>query len=398
MAKATATCTCKKCGKTFIRETIRRNRSEADSWVEWAEKTFDICPECEYEENRKAAEELAKKAESSGMPELIGTEKQVVWAEQIRADIVKKIDDIYQLSLKQLDAIDDPKIKEEAKDSIERLEILKNVVCGQAYARWWIDHRSSDLREIAREMMEKIDEAMAEKKTETIVEEKREAEPEPMVPEAPRFGTALIKVVDNTVTAEYPRDETFRKIVKECGLSWDSTAQVWILKATEFTGSAADRAAELVSKLLKEGFTVRCADEAVRKMAVNGNYQPYTDRWVKVGDSGTYAGWLAIELPRGDDREKMYEAARRLKGSKYSKSVIYVPIANHNMVEDFAEINGYSISTAARAAIVDFEEQRLHPVAPADVDEKEQPDKLKEILNSDDAVLPDLVDDDEAHH
>ena len=164
MAKATATCTCKKCGKTFIRETIRRNRSEADSWVEWAEKTFDICPECEYEENRKAAEELAKKAESSGMPELIGTEKQVVWAEQIRADIVKKIDDIYQLSLKQLDAIDDPKIKEEAKDSIERLEILKNVVCGQAYARWWIDHRSSDLREIAREMMDKIDEAMAEKK------------------------------------------------------------------------------------------------------------------------------------------------------------------------------------------------------------------------------------------
>lgn len=46
MAKATATCTCATCGGKFQREAIKRNRAEADSWTEWAERTFDECPAC----------------------------------------------------------------------------------------------------------------------------------------------------------------------------------------------------------------------------------------------------------------------------------------------------------------------------------------------------------------
>lgn len=52
MAKATAVCTCKKCGGTFEKSVKKANRREADAWEAWAVKTFDICPKCWGEEQR----------------------------------------------------------------------------------------------------------------------------------------------------------------------------------------------------------------------------------------------------------------------------------------------------------------------------------------------------------
>lgn len=46
MAKAKATCTCKTCGGTFIKEAYKRNRAEASSWEAWAAEHFDECPAC----------------------------------------------------------------------------------------------------------------------------------------------------------------------------------------------------------------------------------------------------------------------------------------------------------------------------------------------------------------
>lgn len=53
MAKATAYCKCKICGNEFIRTTTRRNRTEADSWEEWAIRNFDLCPKCYYNQQRE---------------------------------------------------------------------------------------------------------------------------------------------------------------------------------------------------------------------------------------------------------------------------------------------------------------------------------------------------------
>ena len=46
MAKATAICTCATCGATFERTSIKRNRSEANSWEDWAESHFNECSAC----------------------------------------------------------------------------------------------------------------------------------------------------------------------------------------------------------------------------------------------------------------------------------------------------------------------------------------------------------------
>lgn len=70
-----------------------------------------------------------------------------------------------------------------------------------------------------------------------------------------------------------------------------------------------------------------------------------------------------------------------------------VPVANHLEVEDFAGIYGYRVSPTVADAAARYEAERLPGVRPADKPKPEQGDKLQEILQSSDEVLPDLVDD-----
>lgn len=89
MAKARVTCTCKTCGATFTKETIKRNRAEADSWEAWAAENIDICPDCyRAEKKQKEAERVA--ARSQQLPQLQGSEKQVAWANTIRDKMISE--------------------------------------------------------------------------------------------------------------------------------------------------------------------------------------------------------------------------------------------------------------------------------------------------------------------
>ena len=54
MAKATAECTCKTCGKVYTATKICRNRRDADEWEQWATEHYDECSEC-YKARQQAA-------------------------------------------------------------------------------------------------------------------------------------------------------------------------------------------------------------------------------------------------------------------------------------------------------------------------------------------------------
>lgn len=66
MAKATATCTCAKCGATFTRTKICCNRREADGWEAWAAANLDECDACYAA--RKASEREAAAAAETVLP------------------------------------------------------------------------------------------------------------------------------------------------------------------------------------------------------------------------------------------------------------------------------------------------------------------------------------------
>ena len=96
MAKGTATCVCPKCGRTFTREKICGNRAEANEWVSWAEDHPCLCRDCWREEReeqrRKADAQAVKENAERKLPALVGSEKQIAWAEKIRNEYVKAAD------------------------------------------------------------------------------------------------------------------------------------------------------------------------------------------------------------------------------------------------------------------------------------------------------------------
>lgn len=84
MAKATAICKCRKCGKGFIKMTTNASRKEANAWEAWAKENYTLCTDC-YRESKEA-----------GLPELTGSEKQIAWAKSLRREFIDKYDSIPQ--------------------------------------------------------------------------------------------------------------------------------------------------------------------------------------------------------------------------------------------------------------------------------------------------------------
>lgn len=115
MAVATATCTCKECGKIFKSTKKLYNRAQADEWREWAENHFDLCPDC-YREMKRAEEialanEITAKYNLPQIDPTTGTEKQIAYATSLRnkwliehEDTVKKFAEVKSMLVNATDA------------------------------------------------------------------------------------------------------------------------------------------------------------------------------------------------------------------------------------------------------------------------------------------------------
>lgn len=384
MAKARAICTCERCGATFYVEATRASRKSADEWEAWAADHYTVCRECEAKEYQELAEKAAKQAQEDGLPALRGTERQVAWAEQIR-----------QNKLVALNAFaDELAAKGKTKTAQNVSMTTEYILHTKASARWWIDNRDATARALVDGNYEAAKEAKVVQAANNAMQEVAPELREDTIlhPENEQYGTANVVVAEKRVEAYYPKDDTFRGVVKAAGYQWDPTVQCWAKGISQFTGSVTDRAAELANKLLTTGFAVQCQDAKARELAVSGTFKPENKRWVKLFTSGSHEGWLAVWVPRrGEDDQGLYEAARKIKSSRYDSGFVAVPVARWALVEDFAQIYGYEFSAGAQKAIADFQE--ANTITPELPPEPEQRDPLADILNSSADILPDLLDD-----
>ena len=406
MARATAMCTCSVCGKTFEKSTIRSNRREADSWEKWAEQAYTTCPECEQKEREAKAAELARQAQEDGLPELVGSPKQITWAEQLRARYIessgKELDDMLEMIRQRKAAGRKTEKRELAAKRFDatRTYILTTI----SSSHWWIDNRDyliTDMEKVFLNHRAEIERLMdggadtTEQEPEVEEELENPAE-ELLTPEEVKYSEADVAVSSGGAEARYPaKDDTFRAAVKSAGFKWDSDLRAWVAGPSAVNGPAEDRAAEAIANLLRAGFPVRCKNAAARNKALSGEYLGWTDRRVTMILSGKYTGWINIALPGRDapaERDKIYAAAKRIRGAVYDRGDIVVPVASHLEVEDFAGIYGYRVSQTVEEAVAKHETEKLPGVRPADKPETEQGDKLKDILSSSDEVLPDLKD------
>lgn len=408
MARATAICTCSVCGRKFEKSTVRNNRREADNWVEWAEKAYTTCPECEQKEREARAAELAKQAQADGLPELVGSPKQITWAEQLRARYVEssgtEMDDMLDVVRRRKEA---GKGSDKHELAAKRFEATRTYILTTiSSASWWIDNRNSlvtGMEQVFLNHRSEI-EGLMDGGAAAPAQEPAEAEApedpaeELLAPEEPKYGEAAVAVSGDKAEARYPaKDDAFRAAVKSVGFKWDGDRRAWVASSSAVNGTAEDRASEAIANLLRAGFPVRCKNAAAREKALSGEYLSWTAKKITMILSGKYTGWINIALPGRDDpeeRNKIYAAAKKLRGAVYDQGAIVVPAANHLEVEDFAGIYGYRVSPTVAEAAARYEAEKLPGVRPANKPKPEQGDKLREILSSSDEVLPDLVDDD----
>lgn len=359
-----------------------------------------MCPECykkQLEEERAAAnKEAAEKSAEMELPELNGTEKQVAWANVLRLDILQKCSKKISLFCKR-----NEERRSKGKDEIKHIdgmddgELLGAVdfaLKNHTEARFWIDERANDdtLKRFAKEYMKhKAEQNIPDDVKQELDEEKKALTVVPHTGER-KSGVAEISFKDGVLSVSYTKDDKFREIVKSLGFKWSGYA--WEKEITEFTGTAAERAAELGNKLLLSGFTVQFPDVESKEAAISGDVIPECKRWVKIQKN---TGKLAITWKEKNDC--LYLSAKKLPEAKWADGYMSVKVEFYREVQDFAETFGFSISKMAQGEIdkqkekeAGFETAKISEhVEEIISDEK----RLEKSLKSGGTILENLKDD-----
>lgn len=407
------------CGHT---ETIQLFGKETDRQrkISWYEK-HGLCPEChrkQQEEAKKAvAEKAAAEASKFGLPELTGTPKQIAWADEIRLQIVKSINDCNNRLLDVADeakAFGRPDVQPDIDNAIRLVDAFSQVISSEKSASKIIDwhQKCTDVFKlvkvnkisVAKDIIsgKKVPEDFDQEYGGFFVEALRILySPDPkattenkedsviLAPKEKKSGTLVtVTYTETQVTVESPKDPTVIQTVKAAGFRWNDYA--WKLDIDVLTGKASDRAAEIANKLLNAGYQVT-VPASIRQAAVSGNYEPRCTRWIsryKDDDDHVYVSWN-----RDDD---MYYHAKEITGAKWvSRRGMRVPTSSADEIEDFAQLYGFQITDGAKEAIAEYRKSVtiVAPESGKTAEKKDGKEALDNILKSSRDVIEDLKDD-----
>ncbi|MEG2217752.1 MAG: hypothetical protein RRZ24_11370 [Clostridia bacterium] len=370
-----------------------------------------LCPECEAKERQAMLELAVNEANEAGLPELFGTEKQVIWAIKLRKYVKTAFDDY----LKRFD-LEYPRKRLNADTATQ--ETLNAAVCARRKllvdcmdyllknknsASWWIDARYNCeyMGRWIQEQAAAIEPLLAAQETERkeaddpdAILAKKEATLAPENVLKPSIAEVIIKCNEDdseqgTICVRYEKDDDFRTLVKALHYTWDRNAVLWQRSIGAMRGPLTDRAAELVNSLLRAGFTVRCFDDKVLQMATDASFMAERDNWIGATDDGR----LCI-FCRGDE---LYRRACTIKGARWDTNwkALVAPMNSLLDIEEFARLMDFAFTKKAKSMIESYKEELesakvVKPEEPAIVKQK---DGLSDILVSSKAVIDDLRDD-----
>jgi len=344
----------------------------------------NLCPNCKEIELKKNLEEKIKKSKEMELPDLKGTDKQVNWALTLRNDFIKN----YQELCKKIQRLKEENPERYAKSDVtlEQFQMAFDyIINNKIKASYWIDNRLVDTGRVILDEYYKNSEIIngsTDSNEDEIIDEST------VFPENKNTDSVVkISIKTDSVTAEFERNDDFRSLIKGLGYEWNGSS--WEKKIKETTGTGEERAAELGNKLLNAGFPISILDDIVRDNAVNGNYEPECKRWImRCKDTNNFAiCWDGYE-------EELYSKAKMISGARWNKGSMVVDVSHFDEVEDFAEMNGFKFTRAARNLIDTYQVQlaSANTVKPAPDKERVVEDKLKKILESSDDILDDLKD------
>ena len=383
MAKATVTCTCCECGKSFTASKILASRDQANNWEEWAKSNIIQCDDCrekEREEEKAAANaKAAEAAKEFELPELSGSPRQIEWANTIRVAYFKSYSKIVA-KYSELLSSERQQCEVEFKSF---LEVAEHLFATKTSGSFWIENRDLTIRLVVHEHEKEFVKYKGKAEVQEVVADYA-VKPEITTADA----IAEVKYSNNMLSVSFPsKDNTLIKVCKSAKMNWNSKGLVWERKLSEMSGTT-DRIIEIGYKLLKAGIPVAIADEEIRKKAVAGEYKEECLLWVMNGPDDK----LRVSWSDGD----WYEKSKRITGAKWSseKRNMMVPVSSFEEIRDFSECNNFGITTLAKEKMDEYEEKlsKAKQVTVSEHVEQEKADKLKEILNSSD-IPSDLLDD-----
>lgn len=345
MAKAYATCATPDCTNHIV--FVESNRKNAARKAEWAESQGFVCSDCQAKERALENAKAAEANQAKGLPALTGTEKQIAWAEKIRADKLAIIEKAQsgELTGMMLDAYWGSAHNAIALDD-EHLPYAIAQLTDQCAASWFIDNRDTKIGVILKSLFVKNPPAIGTAIDAEIINDIKDdatVRPESALSET----IAEIAILDKTITVKFPeKREDFRLLMRRNGFEWLSSA--WRRSISPFNGTLPDRVAEIGNELLAHGFIIRIYDEAIRQKAISADFEAEQTRWIKAYTSGSEQGKVCITWSRDED---YYKSAKRLPTAKYVKPHISVDPAHYEQIMDFAEVNGFSVTEAAQALL-----------------------------------------------
>ncbi len=109
------------------------------------------CEKCKKAYFKKQTTTLSKAHQAIGFPELQGSQKQISWAEKIRAELINKVD--YLKKSRQFENDDEKKMSDSA------FEMFLKQWQEETAAKWWIDQRQMNVKNIS-DKIEEISQSM----------------------------------------------------------------------------------------------------------------------------------------------------------------------------------------------------------------------------------------------
>lgn len=317
------------------------------------------CPECEA---RLTAKENAAFAEERGLPELVGTERQVQWANTLRRTKLSSCEYFIENNIMNMTDV--------GKDSIGK---AMNWLYGQNKASFWIENRYESTDTTIHNAIKELEflppEGSMKDEKEFLVA------PE----ESKKEGVVRILIKGDYISFIYEKDSDFRTIVKKHYCKWNGME--WVKETTALTGMADDIAAEIGRDLLDNGFRVSFPDKDVMDMAVNATFEKEHTKWILREDD------KKVKIKWRNDLNCYYDAIA-LRGAKYKSGCVLVPAEYYRSIEDFAAEYDYYISPKARKVLDDAKAKIEGIPVPefANIPEHKRedvPDPLAELMDED---------------
>lgn len=276
-----------------------------------------VCEECYKKHKAEQQQEMLERAKEYDFPPLIGTEKQVKWAELIRTKFYEWCEE------KKLDA--------------------NMILVNERDSRFWIDNRDDVFHPTF--ILQYL--ALQKKK----VTEQQLVDMDTVRPkEIKHDGVVNIIGKQGNIQLEYGKDQDFIDLVKSYKYKWDG--QVWQRKITERTGSFDDRSAEIGHALLNNGFCICIHSETIKKNAIEGKFAPEQTRWIL-----SRIDTPLLDISWYGRNDSLYEKARKIKGSKWDNPYVSVDVSHWRSLEEFAEGNGFKFTKAAQEKIETYKRQ-----------------------------------------